>query len=600
MAYTRHNWECGEDITDVLLNNIEDGVEAALECCEGGLPEVTSADDGKVLTVVDGEWDKADAGFKCTETKTVLADESITTAGAAGAWGDFSTSFQLPNKAIITFNNVEYECELVSETSMGDSNFVDYPFYIEEGAEGEPIGLMTPTAGTYSVKIESVETSVETTECFEKAVKEVVGESCCPITITYAELKALRDNGELIMGRQYKIIDYVCTSTNANTQVESHPFDVIVVADSESTLNENARAALKDGDAYYNVSDVSDNILESWEIKYCIDNDSDRFAWADSTNGKGVIYYMKDDRGNECPYDFKQIKFKRLKVTASTLVPTLVGGYVAPSVTASRSDITADEANPEYFFTFSYKDFDDSIYDSSIRELSFVYGNVIKSFNSMYIDPPRLDLPGNVMIGEWCYGNTFELGCFDNTLGESCTNNFFGQNSESNTFAMGCGENIIDSTSTMNVFGQMCTGNYLKNHCMSNSLVRSCNQNSLGIACSENVITNGTSNVLGDMCARNVLGRGCEYNTLEASCTSITLGELCSYNVIEHNYKITLANASVTNANRLANYHILGSTNRSSDPVLTISTTVNNQFVTYVGKNSSGVVKYYCPMDIAP
>jgi hypothetical protein len=38
-----------------------------------------------------------------------------------------------------------------------------------------------------------------------------------------------------------------------------------------------------------------------------LDNDSSRFAWADTENGEGVIYYMKDEFNNECPYDFKNI-----------------------------------------------------------------------------------------------------------------------------------------------------------------------------------------------------------------------------------------------------------------------------------------------------
>lgn len=36
MAYTRHNWVCGEVINDTKMNNIEDGIEEALECCGGG------------------------------------------------------------------------------------------------------------------------------------------------------------------------------------------------------------------------------------------------------------------------------------------------------------------------------------------------------------------------------------------------------------------------------------------------------------------------------------------------------------------------------------------------------------------------------------
>ena len=45
-------------------------------------------------------------------------------------------------------------------------------------------------------------------------------------------------------------------------------------------------------------------------MKYCIDNDTNRFVWADDANGKGVIYYMKDENNNELPYDFKNIMFE--------------------------------------------------------------------------------------------------------------------------------------------------------------------------------------------------------------------------------------------------------------------------------------------------
>lgn len=48
--------------------------------------------------------------------------------------------------------------------------------------------------------------------------------------------------------------------------------------------------------------------LPAWEIKYCLDNAPTKFAWA-SPFGTGVIYYMKDEWGNECPYDFKNILF---------------------------------------------------------------------------------------------------------------------------------------------------------------------------------------------------------------------------------------------------------------------------------------------------
>lgn len=51
--------------------------------------------------------------------------------------------------------------------------------------------------------------------------------------------------------------------------------------------------------------------LEAWKVWYCLDNDKSRFAWADATNGKGVIYRLIDEWNNDVPYDFKNIQFVR-------------------------------------------------------------------------------------------------------------------------------------------------------------------------------------------------------------------------------------------------------------------------------------------------
>lgn len=56
--------------------------------------------------------------------------------------------------------------------------------------------------------------------------------------------------------------------------------------------------------------------LNAWEIKYCLDNDTTRFNWADDVNGKGVIYYMKDEFNNEAEYDFKNIILTKKDIIA--------------------------------------------------------------------------------------------------------------------------------------------------------------------------------------------------------------------------------------------------------------------------------------------
>ena len=64
------------------------------------------------------------------------------------------------------------------------------------------------------------------------------------INIAYDELISLRDSANLKPGQQYRIIDYVTTTKQENTQSARHQFDIIVTADSTNTLNEEARACL--------------------------------------------------------------------------------------------------------------------------------------------------------------------------------------------------------------------------------------------------------------------------------------------------------------------------------------------------------------------
>lgn len=308
--------------------------------------------------------------------------------------------------------------------------------------------------------------------------------------ITWENLKTLRDEGKLIPGKSYKIIDYTCTTSQSNTISAHHDFDIIVTADSTNTLNENARACLKEGDTYFRTaeggawtlmpvgwqfvdgrdeenytgsgsgdifikasyaenphgynspvlyktsydayvsgdSDMSlpdyddpffyfgtwelDGVvydrwkkheviikaftwssddtgdiyvlteqlvqgipnssdpnnfdpsnctfieekitptpivyevcnLSAWELKYCLDNDNSRFAWADNTNGKGVIYYMKDEHGNEAWYDFKSIK---QKVYDRDFMPT--------TSLWCRTPLDLNYEGDEYFYTFHFE-----------------------------------------------------------------------------------------------------------------------------------------------------------------------------------------------------------------------------------------------------
>ena len=171
------------------------------------------------------------------------------------------------------------------------------------------------------------------------------------IKVTWIELKDLRDNGKLVAGRMYRITDYQCTTTQANTRSAGHQFDIVLLALSANKLAEEGWAMMNESNVYdvtfgdnetlkcylyketeydwnivpinnlamgwvadpsdlsidetnktifYNdaISDepVGPNLtynyfqnsnLSAWKVWYCLDNDTDRFEWADDSVDEG-------------------------------------------------------------------------------------------------------------------------------------------------------------------------------------------------------------------------------------------------------------------------------------------------------------------------
>lgn len=121
------------------------------------------------------------------------------------------------------------------------------------------------------------------------------------VEITHAELKALKDSSSLEVGTKYRITDYVGTFKTLKSA--NHPFDIVVEALSESVLSEKASAMQNERDKYF-----SNSKMELWEIWYSLENDNTRFSEA-SENGKGYIYKLKDEYGNDVCFDFKNALF---------------------------------------------------------------------------------------------------------------------------------------------------------------------------------------------------------------------------------------------------------------------------------------------------
>lgn len=256
------------------------------------------------------------------------------------------------------------------------------------------------------------------------------------VSTTYAALKALRDGGNLVPGTWYRITDYACTTTQQDTMSANHAFDIIVRADDESHLNENAFAAHHDGDNYF-----ADCKLEAWQLKYCLDNDTDRFAWADTTNGTGVVYWMKDEFENECPYDFKNIQFSR----------TLTDGAYDAQGTAA------------YVYTFNAysggTNSDATVLAATNNRIKCSNNKIDERRDSSSSNPQKALLSSNVFLnvysqngGFTCRSNTICFGSYSNTFGSDVYNVNIGSGVGGVNIGSGAnGVNIGSDVSSVNI-----------------------------------------------------------------------------------------------------------------------------------------------------
>lgn len=427
---------------------------------------------------------------------------------------------------------------------------------------------------------------------------------------TWLALKALRAGKQLIPGMQYRITDYKCTTTQADTRSAGHQFDIIVTADSTNTLNEEARAVLHSGDTYF-----SNCKLSAWKLWYCLDNDTNRFSWADSTDGKGVVYRMVDEFGNDCPYDFKNIQFKRY-LTASVKYATQM--VLNKAYGLNIDDImTVNEGMSIWCYTFNKYSSSTSIDATVTGRAPFsgysdpgkndkyhgVLGNIIKpKANSVIVDSTKeytiWELNNIVFLAvdadaEFCY-NKFDGQCYDNTILNYSSDNFFGiscysnmlwDNCHSNAFSNDCAENILGTNCCNNKIDGI--GNIFDNKCCSNTLDNESRGNVFYAECNENSLNGGQYNILKENCTQNVFGLGASF---------INIGKFYQHNYFDEGVQGVVLAANGTINNWVQNYRIcrgmVFTTNK-----YTFSPTPGKSFETIVAKKSSGAVVQYCEAD---
>ena len=392
----------------------------------------------------------------------------------------------------------------------------------------------------------------------EKLAKDVLEDIT---SITWHELKQLRDGNNLLPGHQYRITDYQCTTTQENTQSAGHQFDIIVTADSINKLNEKAKACLHNGDTYFENSN-----LTAWQLWYSLDNDTERFAWADDNLGHGVIYRMIDEYNNDCPYDFKNIQFKRYKITESKS-SDLVGTYLA-IIDNPDVGLEIDSNDSKMFYTFSYlgrgrlRQQAEILEDASIIGNTLqsdngssygVYGNTIKYYFKSRIESSKpIQNLNNIVFLTYsnddgyygCYSNSFDINCFNNSFGNGCWGNSF------------------DNMCQYNSFGNECLGNSFGNECQYNSF-----------------------------------GNGCQYNSFGLYSSNIKLNDIYMFNIFDNGASGVIFNGNGTESNYIQNYHIKQSMIFDEGSEYTITAKPGLNYELSVAKKSDGTVVEYNEAD---
>ena len=503
-----------------------------------------------------------------------------------------------------------------------------------------------------------------------------------PIRITHADLKAMRDAGNLTPGQLYRITDYVTTVNGAtipNARSAGHLFDILVRADSVSTLNEQALAVRHEGDTYFN-----DARLEAWQLNYRLDNvqwskqagtyvtdEENGYTflvvgditlsghtykllqgfgmyvedWSDyalmetvaegeqifcyygdpeefdpeepevvgtasgveevTESGRGTITWMKDEHGNECPYDFKNIQYKRYMATDSVSGRDGLGGkyMVADPDNCPQGLSVEDTEDFIWAYTFSSDNSGGEQTDYSLTAEHQVHDNVMKSNGSELNNITFFgNYNGNMSFGNNCYrmsfGNSnrsmsFGNGNNDMSFGNYNGNMSFGNGNNDMSFGNYNGNMSFGNSNNNMSFGNENNGMSFGNENNGMSFGNNCYSMSFGNGNSDMSFGNGNNDMsFGNYNGNMSFGNSNRSMSFGNSNRSMSFGNDCRNGTITEGvqYVDILANTW--------NFQLLNGLAGTSSSHLVPSFATQKAYTQVACKNSSGQLKIYVPGDL--
>lgn len=321
--------------------------------------------------------------------------------------------------------------------------------------------------------------------------------------VTHAELVTLVDTEALEEGANYLITDfqtiYVQPDFNANGSQKAYTIDsvktgtiepLLVKATSNSTISHEAKSILFPDDTIEYLHEV-----ELFTINPGLLTQFGVFT-------KGKIIRRKDRVGNDIPFDFRQVMFKRYET--------------APA--SGLFHIYNDNGNSfqEYYIYALYDSANPYAYEAKFRNNRIAhYGNPsantsadnIWRINTVFLGDDNSDIHSNA-IGITCRNNTILSISFGVTIGDGFTGNIINQIFESQ-FGNWCDGNtigIIDSCTISNYFesnqGKNLFGSTFSAYCGFNDFGNSVSLRT-GLNFYNNIIMQSRHDTFGNNCYNN-------------------------------------------------------------------------------------------------
>lgn len=354
--------------------------------------------------------------------------------------------------------------------------------------------------------------------------------------------------------------------------------------------------------------------LDAWKLKYSLDNDENKFAWAIDVPVMQVYnehsdaswLYMREpgkdsggqfawvyvnvayntsidecskwyDRSNDLIFtpsesisigDIYELAGVPEEVTVVDYEKSVGKGVIYRLIDDKNNDLPYDFKNILFtksgsysnVYTFSYTD--NGIKDASIKQDKKCYSNIIKE----YLGPDKQKLNFNIFYSPNntfdCYLNTFNRDCYDNLFWNCFTNNKFGSDCYRNTFWQNCYGNNFGDSCYNNTFGQNCNRNNFGDSCYDNIFEDRCSNNNLKNSCHSNTFGHDCyRNTFGVQCYNNIIGNGCHGNVFSTDCYNNTFDIYCNNNTLEQNCRNNII-SSYSSSNIFMNnfsYNTLGS-----------------------------------------